>query len=251
MIKMKIIILSLLTLIMALPGYGQDVKDIIRKSEEIRRGVESSEAEMTMTIIRPTWTRTMSIKSWSKGDDFALILVQAPARDKGTATLKRHKEVWNWVPRIERTIKLPPSMMSQPLLGSDFTNEDLVQEISIINDYDHRLLKDSTIQGRKCWKIELIPHEDVAVVWGKIISFVDQKDYVGMRSEYYDEDNYLVNVLQVLEVEPMGGKPFPTKIEMVPVDEEGHKTVMEYNNIIFDKNIPDNFFSVQNMKRVR
>ena len=251
MTNLKIIILSIMALLMAVPGYSQDVKDIIRKSEEIRRGVESSEAEMTMTIVRPTWTRTMSIKSWAKGDDYALILVLSPARDKGTATLKRQKEVWNWVPRIERTIKLPPSMMSQPLLGSDFTNEDLVQEVSIIDDYEHKLLKDSTIQGRKCWKIELVPHEDVAVVWGKIISFVDQKDYIGMRSEYYDEDGYLVNVLQVLEVKPMGGKSFPTKVEMVPADEEGHKTVMEYTSIIFDKDISDSFFSVQNMKRVR
>ena len=243
--------LTIVASLFATTGFTQNVQEIIRKSEEIRRGVESSEAEMTMTIIRPTWTRTMSIKSWSKGDDYALILVLAPARDKGTATLKRGKEVWNWVPRIERTIKLPPSMMSQPLLGSDFTNEDLVQEVSIIDDYEHALLGDTLIEGRKCWKIELVPHEDVAVVWGKIISYVDQQDYLGMRSEYYDEDGYLVNTLQASEIKNMGGHPFTAKVEMIPADEEGHKTVMEYQSIVFDKNIPDNFFSVQNMKRVR
>ena len=132
----------LITLLMALqPAFGQSAKDIIRKAEEIRRGVQSSQAEMTMTIVRPDWTRSMSMKSWSKGDDYALMLVTAPARDAGTATLKRSNEVWNWVPRIERTIKLPRSMMSQSWMGSDFTNNDLVQDVSIVDDYDHRILK--------------------------------------------------------------------------------------------------------------
>lgn len=231
--------------------YGQDAKEIIRRAEEVRRGVETSQAEMTMTIVRPDWTRSMSMKSWSKGDDYALMLITAPARDAGTATLKRGNEVWNWAPRIERTIKLPRSMMSQSWMGSDFTNNDLVQEVSIIDDYDHRVLKDSTVEGRSCWKVELIPHEDAAIVWGKIYSWIDKTDYLTLRSEFYDEDDYLINVMQSSNIRTMGGRTFATRLEMIPVEEDGHKTVMEYQSISFDGALTDDFFSVQNMKRVR
>ena len=233
------------------PAFGQSAKDIIRKAEEIRRGVQSSQAEMTMTIVRPDWTRSMSMKSWSKGDDYALMLVTAPARDAGTATLKRSNEVWNWVPRIERTIKLPRSMMSQSWMGSDFTNNDLVQDVSIVDDYDHRILKDSTIEGRACWKIELIPHEDAAIVWGRIYSWIDKVDFLTLRSEFYDEDGFLINVMQSSAIKKMGGRTFATKMEMIPMEEEGHKTVLEYTSIQFDVPLSDEFFSVQNMKRVR
>lgn len=237
--------------LLAGPAFGQSAKDIIRQAENTRRGIESSQAEMTMTIVRPDWTREMSMKSWSKGDDYALMLVTAPARDAGMATLKRGNEVWNWVPRIERTIKLPRSMMSQSWMGSDFTNNDLVQEVSIIDDYDHRIVKDSTVEGRSCWKIELIPHEDAAVVWGKIYAWIDKADYLTLRNEFYDEDGYLINVMQSSNIQKMGGRTFATKLEMIPVEEEGHKTVLQYQNIQFDVAMDDDFFSVQNMKRLR
>lgn len=247
----KFIIAILMILAFGPNIQGQDVLAIIKKSEEIRRGVNSSKGELTMTIVRPDWTRSMSLKSWSKGDDYALMLVTAPARDKGTATLKRKKEVWNWMPKIERTIKLPPSMMSQSWMGSDFTNDDLVKEVSIITDYNHKILKDSTIEGRVCWKIELIPHEDAAVVWGKVHQFIDKQDYLQLRSEFYDEDGYLVNIMQASDIKKMGGRMFAAKLEMIPVEEEGHKTVLVYHNLEFDTALEDSYFTVQNMKRVR
>lgn len=248
----RTIFLTFLSVVLLMgTAVGQSAQDIIRQAENARRGIESSQAEMTMTIVRPDWSREMTMKSWSKGDDYALMLVTAPARDAGMATLKRENEVWNWVPRIERTIKLPRSMMSQSWMGSDFTNNDLVQEVSIIDDYDHRIVKDSTVEGRNCWKIELIPHEDAAVVWGKIYAWVDKAEYITMRNEFYDEDGYLINIMQSSEVKTLGGRTFATKLEMIPVEEEGHKTVLEYHSIVFDQSMNDSFFSVQNMKRVR
>ncbi|MEM8888314.1 MAG: outer membrane lipoprotein-sorting protein [Bacteroidota bacterium] len=230
---------------------AQSAVDIITKAEEVRRGATSSKAEMTMTIVRPSWSRTMSMKSWSKGDDFAIMLVTAPKRDLGTVTLKRVKEVWNWMPRIERTIKLPPSMMSQSWMGSDFTNDDLVREASLIKDYDLKILGDSTLANRACWKIEMIPHDDAAVVWSKVYVWVDKQDYLTLRNEFYDEDDYLINVMIASNIKTLGGKTFATKLEMIPVEEDGHKTVIEYQDIVFDTGISENFFSVQNMKRVR
>jgi outer membrane lipoprotein-sorting protein len=238
-------------LLSGLQAAAQDPKSILRESEKRRRGIESSRAEMTMTIVRPSWTRTMSLKAWSKGDDYALILVTAPAKDQGSATLKRGKEVWNWSPTIARTIKLPPSMMSQSWMGSDMTNEDLVREVSIVDDYRHKLLGTETIEGRPCWKIELLPNEGLAVVWGKIYLWVDQKDYLQLRTEFYDEDNVLVNVMQASRIQVMGGRTIASRLEMTPVEEKGNKTVLEYTSISFDENLPETFFSLQNLQRVR
>ena len=245
------LILGFLIMLFAMPAFAQDAKEIIRESEKRFRGIKSLEAEITMTIVRPKWTREMSMKSWSKGDDYALILVTGPERDKGTTNLKRGREVWSWMPRIERSIKLPPSMMSQAWMGSDFTNDDLVREFSIVEDYSHELGEDSVIQGRTCWKIILTPNEDAAVVWGRVIMFVSQEDYLQLRSEFYDEEGYLVNVMQGSEIEERDGRKLVTKMEMIPVEEEGQKTVIKYGNMKFDKDIPDSFFSIQNMKRVR
>lgn len=230
---------------------GQDAKEIVKKAEEKLRGVNSSQANITMQIIRPTWTREMSLKSWSKGNDYALILVTAPARDKGTANLKVKKEVWSWMPSIDRTIKLPPSMMSQSWMGSDFTNDDLVRENTLSEDYTHQLLGEEVIEGRDCYKIQLTPKEDAAVVWGKIIIWIGKKEYLQLKAEFYDEDDYLVNVMKGSDVRDIGGKILAGKMEMIPVEEEGHKTVLIYNDIVFDQPVSDRFFTIQNMKRVR
>lgn len=250
--KLKSLFLLSIGFFLILPSYGQDVKSILKTSEEKRRGVESSVAEMSMTIVRPTWRRTMNMKSWSKGEDYALILILGPdAKQKGTATLKRKREVWNWLPRVERTMKLPPSMMSQSWMGSDLSNDDLVREISLVTDYDSKILGEESILGRKCWKIELIPHDDVAIVWAKVIMYIDQQDYLQMKTEFIDEDDEMVNVFKATEIKELGGRTLASKMELIPLEEEGKKTILEYKSIEFDVPMKDTFFSVQNMKRVR
>ncbi|MFN8688410.1 MAG: outer membrane lipoprotein-sorting protein, partial [Cyclobacteriaceae bacterium] len=114
-------------------------EEIVRKTDENMRG-NTLQAEMVIRTLRPTWTREMGVKTWMKGGDYAMILITAPAKEKGVAFLKRTKEVWNWVPTLERSIKLPPSMMSQSWMGTDFTNDDLVKESSVVKDYAHTLL---------------------------------------------------------------------------------------------------------------
>lgn len=238
-------------LILSSTAWAQNPTEIIQKAEQKLKGVQSSQAEMTMTIVRPTWKREMSLKSWSKGNDYAMILVTAPARDKGSANLKVKKEVWSWMPSIDRTIKLPPSMMSQSWMGSDFTNDDLVRENTLSEDYDHELLGEESIDGRACYKIKLTPKADAAVVWGKILMWIGKKEYLQLKSEFYDEDDFLINVMKGSNIKELGGKVLTTRMEMIPVEDEGHKTIMEYHRIEFDKAISERFFTVQNMKRVR
>lgn len=226
-------------------------KEILQKAEEKTRGTESAYSELKITTVRPRWTREMTMKSWAKGNDFSLILITGPARDKGTAFLKRKKEVWNWVPNIERTIKMPPSMMMQSWMGTDFTNDDLVRESSTVNDYNSEIVGDSTIAGRTCWKLRLIPKPDAPVVWGKVVVFIDQQDYIQLRTESYDEDFYLVNVMNASAIKEVDGQTIATKMEMIPQDKDGHKTLMEITQMQFNPDISEDFFTTQNMKRVK
>ena len=228
----------------------QDPKEIIRKADEKVRG-DHVYAEMKMKIIRPEWTREISMKSWGRGTDYALILITAPARDKGTAFLKRGNEIWNWQPTIDRVVNLPPSMMMQSWMGSDFTNDDLVKESSMIEDYTHELVGKEEVNGRMCYKIKMIPKEEAAVVWGEVYAWISVDEYLQMKVEFYDEDGYLVNTMYGKDISEIGGKTLPRKLEVIPADEDDQKTVVEYETLTFNKEIPKDFFSIQNMKRLR
>jgi outer membrane lipoprotein-sorting protein len=223
----------------------------VKKADDKARGVTSSRGEMKMTIVRPTWKREVSIKSWSKGQEYSLMLITAPARDKGAAFLKRKQEIWNWQPTIDRAIKMPPSMMMQSWMGSDFTNDDLVRESSVVIDYTHELLGEEVIDGRNCYKIELTPKPDAPVVWGKVFSWISKDDYLQLKTEFYDEDGYLVNTMHGKEVKMIGGRLLPTRLEMIPAEEEGKMTIVEQLDIVFDEPLDESFFSIQNMKQVR
>lgn len=248
-IYLNSIVLILLTLI-SVDVLAQDATEIVRKSDANLRG-ESSEVEIVMTIVRPSWQRAIAMKSWSKGTDYSLITIQSPARDAGSAFLKRKNEIWNWVPNIGRTIKLPPSMMMQSWMGSDFTNDDLVRESSVVLDYTHKLIGDSTLAGRPVHIIEMVPKPDAAVVWGRVVVYITKTDFLQLRSEFYDENDNLINIMNGSEIKTFDGRSVPSRMEMIPVDKPGHKTILEYKSMTFNKRIDDNFFSVANMRRVQ
>ncbi len=231
---------------------GQELtaKEIVQKADEKNRGL-SSRGELTMSIVRPDWSRTVSMKAWSKGNDYFMILITAPAKDKGQVFLKRKTDMWNWVPSIDRLIKLPPSMMLQSWMGSDFTNDDLVKGSSIVTDYTHKLLGKETVRGMECYKIELDPLPEASVVWGKIISWITVKGLDMWQNEYYDEDMKHVTTDNAYNIKRMGDRDIPTRMEMIPVEKKGNKTVLEINSMVFNIPMDETFFSQQNMKKVR
>ena len=237
-------------IILAFQANAQDAYQIIKQADEHLRGA-SQKAEMSIEVQRPKWSRTMDIKAWSLGNDYSFILINAPARDKGTVFLKREKEIWNWQPKIEKVIKLPPSMMMQSWMGSDFTNDDLVKESSILLDYTHEIIGDTLILDRACYTIQLTPKPEAAVVWGKIKTFIDKNDFLQLGSEFYDEDGYLINKMEASEIKSFGNKILPSKMVMTPVEEEGQKTILRYKSIKYNIDIDEAFFSKQNMKRLR
>ncbi|PWN08026.1 outer membrane lipoprotein-sorting protein [Rhodohalobacter mucosus] len=227
---------------------AQDASEIIERVDQVMRG-ESSYAEMTMTIERPRYTRKVSMRAWSLGDDYSLIKITEPARDEGTAYLKRENEIWNYVPNIDRTIKMPPSMMSQSWMGSDFTNDDLVRESSITEDYEHSILREDTLRGRESWVLELIPKPEAAVVYGKVLLWVDKEEYIQLRVKNYDQQGEPASTIELTDIREMGGRTLPAKMTLTPADKPDHKTVLEYREIEFNISPEQSFFSLQNMRR--
>ncbi len=233
--------------------YSQEklsAKEIIVKADELTRG-KTNTSTMKMEIIRPTWKRSVTMKSWGRGMDFSMTYITSPAKDKGQVFMKRKTEMWNWMPSIGRMIKIPSSMMSQGWMGSDYTNDDILKESSIVNDYTHKVIGEEKLEGFECYKIELIPHEDAAVIWGKVLMWVAKDKYIQVRSEFYDEDNELVKSNFGKDFKIMDGRLIPTQIVIIPADEKGNKTVIYIEKMKFDVDLPESFFSQQRMKRIR
>ncbi|TSA35961.1 MAG: outer membrane lipoprotein-sorting protein [Porphyromonadaceae bacterium] len=243
----------LLTCFLMTPVSGQQTltaKQIIEKADRNMQG-ESSVSSMTMTIRRPTWERTVGFKNWAKGRDLALTLVTEPAKEKGQTFLKRGNDMWSYIPPIGRLVKLPPSMMSQGWMGSDYTNDDILNESSLVQDYTHELIGTEDFQDSKCFKISLVPLEQSNIVWGKIITWVSTSDYLFLKSEYYDENQLLVRTETAGGIKTMDGRKIPTRLEIIPADEPQNRTIVLIQSMDFDVKIDDGFFSQQNMKSVK
>lgn len=222
--------------------------EIIKKADQLLQG-QSNYGELTMKIVRPSWERTLSFKMCSKDRDYSLTLVTGPAKEKGQTFLKRHNDLWSWNPKISRLIKLPPSMLAQGWMGSDYSNDDILKESSMVVDYEHKLTGSEEIAGKDCYKIEMIPHDDAAVVWGKVIKWISKDGYLQLKTTYYDEDDYLIKTEICSEVKLMGDREIPTYIEIIPEDEPGNKTIVIIDKMVYDINVTEKFFSQQNMKK--
>lgn len=240
----------LLTIITANIGFSQSALEIVKKSDEKFRGL-SSYSVLKMQIKRADWSREMKMKAWSQGEDETLILITSPKRDQGITFLKKKNEMWNWQPTIQRVIKMPPSMMMQSWMGSDFTNDDLARQSSIVSDYSHKITGDDKIEGRSCYVIELKPKEDAPVVWGKVKLWISKNDFLQLKAEFYDEDNFLVNTVFSSNIREIGGRILPTVMKLVPADQPKNSTVLEYEQLEFGVKFKSDFFSVKNMKVVR
>jgi len=224
--------------------------EIVVKANDLLHG-KSNSATATMTVVKPDWSREVSMKLWALEPDYAMILITDPAKERGTVTLKREKQVWNWIPSIQRVIKIPPSMMLQSWMGSDFTNDDLVRESSIVEDYTQTSLGSDTVGGYDCYKIQLDPKPEAGVVWGKVIMWISKSGFMEMKVEYYDEDSVLVKYMVGSDVKDIGDRSLPMHWEMHPVDKPGEMTVMDYSEMKFNVDIKSSYFSERNMKRVK
>jgi outer membrane lipoprotein-sorting protein len=247
---MKRLFAMIMALGMALPAAAQpNARDLIENAMEHWRGLTSYN-EMSMTIHRPDWQRSMSMKSWSKGTKHSLVRVTAPAKDAGNGTLIIDNSMWSFAPKINRVIKVPSSMMSQSWMGSDLSNKDISKSTDIIDQYEHTLLETREQDGHTVYVIESIPHEDAAVVWGKEVMVI-RKDLVMLEQQFWDQDGALVKTFTASNIKELGGRQVATIMRMQEVEKTNQWTEMRIENAEFDIDLPDNLFTLSNLRNPR
>ncbi len=233
------------------PAQEERARDIVKKADDLLRG-KTNRGVYEMTIITPNWQRTLRLKSWQEGTDKTFIRILYPAKDEGVGFLKIKNEVWSYLPSVERTIKIPPSLMMQPWMGSDFTNDDLVKESSIVEDYFHRLIGTEQIGGDDANLIESRPKPEAPVVWGKIIHRIRKSDFMPLKVEYYNEKGGLVRILNYSRFKLMHDRIIPTYWEMTPVMEgkKGRKTIINIVDVVFNRPLED-IFNLKSLQQIK
>jgi len=221
---------------------------ILDHVDDLFRG-DSSRGEAEMTIKTEHWTRTLELEFWSKGKERSLIRILAPEKEKGTATLKVGTDLWNYLPKVKRVVKLPSSMLSASWMGSHLTNDDLVKESRMAEDYTYEVAFEGERDGVQVYEIVCIPKPEAAVVWGKVVVRVRQQDSIPLAVEFYDEDMDLARTIVYSDVQRLGGRALPTTLTVVPADEPGELTRIHYQDITFDVGLPDDLFSLRTLQR--
>ena len=224
-----------------------DIKKILDSVDRLYRS-EHSFATLEMRIETPDWKRTLDINVWASGLDKTFIRILTPQKDKGVATLRIQSDMWNFFPKIDKVIKVPPSMMMGSWMGSDFTNDDLVKESTFLKDYDSKLTPEANSSDSTHYYIELRPKDKTATVWDKIILVVNKDNSIPVRQEYYDEKGVKVREIIFKDVKKFGNKTLPAVMELAPFNKKGHKTVIEYKELKFDQ-VDESIFSQVNLQK--
>jgi len=227
----------------------KDAKELVRAAMDHWRGINSY-SEMTMTIHRPDWERSMSMRAWSEGDKISLVRVTAPKKDAGNGTLLKDNDMWSYSPKINRIIKIPSSMMSQGWMGSDFSNKDISKSTDILDQYDHSLTSQAQEDGHTVYTVDAIPHEDAATVWGKEVLKI-RDDFVLLEEQFWDQDGELIKVMRAGDVTEMGGRSVARVLRMGKLETPDEWTEMTVSTIEFDLELPPGIFTLSNLRNPR
>src|SRR5210317_1097720 len=239
-------LLPLLILLPILSGaaLALDIQSVIREVEQQYMGT-SSRARTTMQVKTSHWERTLEMETWSLERDYFLVRILEPAKERGVATPKRFREVWNYLPKVDRVIKVPPSMMGGSWMGSHITNDDLVKANHIEKDYNLRLIEETDTY----FLVECLPKADAAVVWGKIVYRINKTPQVPEQIDYYDEEMVRVREIHFDDVQQIGDRIVPMRLTVLPLEKPDEQTILHYRELVFDLPLDENYFSLRNLKK--
>lgn len=222
-------------------------REIVEKLEQLL-WADTMQGEFDMRIVTPRWERTLSLRVWMDRPKRSFVRVLAPAKEAGIGSLRIGDEMWNYLPAVERTVKIPPSMMLQPWMGSDFTNDDLVKQSSAIDDYVQAVASRDTVDGQLLWKVEALPRPEAAVVWGRIVYWV-HGDFIPVKEEFYSDRGELVRVMTFSDVRPVGGRAIPTRWDMRPLGKPGHSTTIVVKDAKYNVALDEEIFTQRNLQK--
>jgi outer membrane lipoprotein-sorting protein len=228
---------------------GEDVaRRLLDKTDDLQRG-NSSHGKMTMHVKTDRWDRTLTMEIWSKGRNLSLVRILSPASEAGMATLKVDKNVWNYLPKVDRTMKVPPSMMSASWMGSHFTNDDLVRDSRMADDYTFTLESEPATNAEGLYVIACIPKPEAPVVWGKVVVDIRGADEMPTDITYFDEKGGLARTMTFTDVHTVGKRSFPTHVALTVADKPGEVTEISYADMQFDLDLPESIFTLQGLKQ--
>ncbi len=231
---------------LAVTASGADrAAEVVRRIDELYRA-KSSRARVEMLIVTPDWQRTLLMEAWSEGMDKTFVRIEKPARERGVATLRIGSEMWNFLPKTNKVIKIPPSMMMSSWMGSDFTNDDLVREFSLVRDYDFEEIRPPAARPGLIY-IRCVPKPEVPVVWGSVVLTVSE-DYVPVRQEFFDEQGRVMRTLEYSEVKNFSGRRIPSVLEMRPAAKPGNRTIFRYLELELDVPVDPAVFTLRNLQ---
>ncbi len=225
----------------------RDANALLDKVDDLYRG-DSSEGKMSMVIVTENWTRTLVAEMASRGKDNTFIRILSPKKERGTTTLRVGKDIWNYLPKVDRVIKLPSSMMSVSWMGSHVTNNDLVRESRFTEDFNCEVSFDGEKDGQLIVDIDCFPLEDAAVEWGKVGLTLDGVKELPMEIRYYDEDLALARTITYSNSRIVDKREMPTTMIVVPADDPGESTTVNYEELTFDVDLPEEFFSIRRLR---
>ena len=223
-------------------------REVLQKMDDLYRG-QTSRGEIEMTVETPDWKRTLDLKVWSEGMDKTFVVIRSPKKDAGIATLRVGRDMWNFFPRINKVLQVPPSMMMGSWMGSDFTNDDLVKESSLLKDYQARYVEGKGQAGTRT--LELTPKAQTATVWAKIRMTFRTANLLPVEEAYYDGQGKEVRVLKFSSVQKVGDRLIPMEMELDPLTKPGNRTKLLYRSLEFDLPLDASVFSLQNLRRER
>ncbi len=221
---------------------------ILNQVDDLWRG-SSSHAIASMTVHTRRYTRTMKMEIWSQGRDKTLVRILAPLKEKGAATLKTGNSIYTYLPKIDRTIRLTSAMMSGSWMGSHFTNDDLVKESRMVDDYTPQINFEGERDGRQVMEFTLTPKPDAAVVWGKRVLLVQKNPLLPLHEEYFDEDGKVARTLDFSDVKTLGGQPRPATLTLTPADKPGEYTRIDYQELELNVPVDPGLFSLSSLKK--
>ena len=223
-----------------------NVHEIVEKVDELFRS-KSSRGKVEMHIVTPHWERTLKMNIWTQGMEKTFIRITSPPKEKGVATLRIGDEMWNYLPKTNKVIKVPPPMMMSSWMGSDFNNDDLVDEFSLLEDYSYQIVEPDDAKKELIY-VKCVPKEGLPIVWGKVVFAGREDDYIPVIEKYYDEKGQLMRIMNFKDIKTFGTRTIPSVMELIPQNEEGNKTVLRYMELEFNFNIDEDIFSLRNLR---
>ncbi len=221
---------------------------ILSKIDDMWRG-KSSRGLMAMKVKTQNYTRELELRIWSQGKEKSLVIIESPLREKNTATLKSGPNIYSYLPKTDRTIRLTSGMMVGNWMGSHFTNDDLVKESRMSDDYNAIITFEGNQKGNEVIEFTLFPKPNAAVVWGKIIITAKSDGFIPIHSKYYDEDMALSRTMAFSNIKSIGGRMIPATLRVIPKEKTNEFTELTYKEMEFDIDLPSGFFSIARLRR--